>query len=136
MKKIIIFIALLVIMSCQNSNNSTKPNQDNRKAILGRSFSNDDVLSIDVVEIEHPLLGGIVEETKLNNNQKDSFLNDFDKLKAVGLLKCGSKYVIRLIFTSDTLKLQVCGSKVSERFTDYYYELPNGENIISKYGFK
>ena len=136
MKKVIIFFALLVIVSCQNSSKSTIPNQDNRKIILGRSFSNEDVLSIDVVEIEHPLLGGIVGETKLTNNEKESFLNDFDKLKAVGPLKCGSKYVIRLIFASDTLKLQVCGSLVSERFTDYYYELPKGENIISKYGFK
>ena len=101
--------------------------------ILKTKFNDKDVTAIEIVEIEHPMLGGIVSTIQLNDEQKKKFLSDFDKLKNKGIGKCRSNYVIRIILESKTLKLKVCGNSVSNRVGDIYYELPNGKSIIDHY---
>lgn len=108
-------------------------NSNNRKEILGKDFNNSDVLSVEIIEIKHPMLGGIEEKIKISENEKNDFLNDFDNLEKKGIYKCGAKYIIRLNLESDTLRLKVCGTMVANRMNDMYYELDSEENIIDKY---
>lgn len=132
MKIVGLVLILALLISCEYDNSSRK-NISNRKEILGRDFSNSEVISIEVVEIEHPLLGEVIEVKKLTDKQKEKFLTDFDAVKERGLFKCASKYVIRLNFDTDTLRLKVCGTKLASRENDVYYELENKRNIIEEF---
>lgn len=128
----ILFLALA--SSCEGTKSDSKQNRrDKREEILGRSFSDVEVLSIDIVEIEHPMLGGIISTKALNKVEQKKFLEDFDNLEEKGMYKCMSKYVIRLNFEKDTLRLKVCGELISNRNNDLYYELPGSESIIGQY---
>ena len=133
MKYIIFSLILGTLISCRNNLNKKELEFVSRKEILGREFSNSDIRSIEIIEIRHPLLGGIIQIVKLNEKQKVKFLNDFDNLKKKGMFKCGAKYVVRLNMETDTLRLKVCGTKVANRTKDYYYELENGKSIIDEY---
>ena len=124
---------LAILVSCGAKNKRNVDHSANREEILGRYFANSEVLSIDIVEIEHPMFGGIIETIKIPEGKKHNFLNDFDNLSKKGLYKCGAKYVIRLNMESDTLRLKVCGTMVSNRRNDMYYELSNEKSIIEDY---
>ena len=134
MKNIVITIfTLFTLISCGVDKYSTTENQKIRQEILKTKFNDEDVTAIEIVEIEHPMLGGIVSTIHLNDEQKKKFLYDFDKLKNIGICKCKSNYIVRIILESKTLKLKVCGNMVSNREKDIYYELPNGKSIIDQY---
>lgn len=130
----IILLLIVITSSCSSEKKLSKIIAlNNRLEILGRSFSNSEVKSIDIVQIEHSMLGGIIASTTLTDQQKETFLTDFDHLKEKGICKCMSKYVIRLNFEKDTLRLKVCDKIVSNRTNDLYYELENGKSIIEEY---
>ena len=133
MKALGTLLILVILFSCGNENKKSDVHSDNRNEILGRNFSNSDILSIEIIEIEHPMLGGIIETIKIPDNKKDEFLTDFDNLNKKGMYKCGAKYVIRLNTENDTLRLKVCGTMVSNRMNDMYYELENEKSIIEDY---
>ncbi|PCJ65567.1 MAG: hypothetical protein COA58_09155 [Bacteroidetes bacterium] len=126
-------VVLTVLTSCGTQNNGNVSSSDNRKEILGRDFSNSEVRSIDIVEIEHPMLGGIIETTRISENEKEKFLTDFDNLKQKGIYKCAAKYVIRLNMENDTLRLKVCGTIVANRKNDMYYESDSEKSLIEDY---
>jgi len=44
--------------------------------------------------------------------------------------------VIRFNFEKDTLRLKVCGKKISNRYKDLYYKLPNDKDIIREFWSK
>lgn len=133
MKSLIFIFACLVLFSCKKKNVKSESPSINRIEIFKKNFSNSEVLSIDIVEIDHPMLGGIIETIKLSESQKERFLNDLDHLKKKGMLKCGVKYIVRLNMKLDTLRLKVCGTNIANRFNDYYYELENNKSIIDEY---
>ena len=133
MKTIILFLSFGILISCGNNTKKNKPESKNRIEILNGNFSNSEIVSVELIEIEHPMLGGIVNTVKLNSLQKEQFLIDLDNLKKKGMLKCGAKYVVRLNMEKDTLRLKVCGNNIANRKNDYYFELENGKNIIEKY---
>lgn len=128
---IILFTTLLIssgfILSVKNEN------LDLRMKILNMKFRNSDVKSIEIIEIEHPMLGGIVNTIKLNKTQQEKFLSEFDKLQEKGLYKCRTLKIIRINLKSDTLRLKICGNMVSNRNADYYYELSNNRSLIDDY---
>lgn len=131
MNRFIIYFTFSILISCQG--NPLKTTKINRSEILGRDFSNSDVISVELIEIGHPMLGGIIKTIKLNKSQKIKFLTDFDNLKKKGVLKCGPKYVIRLNMKNDTLRLKACGNNIANRVNDFYYESENSKNIIQEY---
>lgn len=133
MKLLFTILTFTILSSCEVKNSENINSHQNRLEILGKDFSNSEVLSIDIVEIEHPMLGGVIETKQIPEDRKVNFLNDFDNLRRKGMYKCGAKYVIRLNMVSDTLRLKVCGSMVSNRMNDVYYELSNEKNIIEEY---
>lgn len=129
-----ILFCTIFLSSCESSKNTSKQNGfDIRKQILGKSFLDSEVLSIDIVQVEHPMLGGIIDSKKLNQTEQKKFLEDFENLKEKGFYKCMSNYVIRLNFERDTLRLKVCGKLISNRESDLYYGLASGESIIEEY---
>ncbi len=133
MRYLIIIFAIGILVSCGKNTQKKESESINRMEILDRNFSNSDIHSIEIIEIEHPMLGGIIQSVKLNEKQKEKFLTDFDNLKKKGILKCGAKYVVRLNMETDTLRLKVCGTNVANRSNDLYYELENGKSIIDDY---
>lgn len=133
MKSIGILLVLIVMLSCKVNKKERIVFHNNRVGILGRDFSNSEVLSIDIVEIEHPMLGGIVETIKVPAGKKDEFLTKFDNLNKKGLYKCRSKYIVRLNMEIDTLRLKVCETLVANRSNDMYYELADGKSLIEDY---
>ena len=132
-KENILILFFLTIVACGKLLHNEKSNSKLRTEILNREFSSTDFQSIEIIEIEHPMLGGIIEKIKLNDSQKERFLNDFDRLEPKGMLKCGAQYIIRLNMKMDTLRLKVCSGMIANRKNDFYYKLENGENIIEKY---
>lgn len=133
MKYLTIIFAIGILVSCGKNTQKKESESINRMEILDRNFSNSDIHSIEIIEIEHPMLGGIIQSVKLNEKQKEKFLTDFDNLKKKGILKCGAKYVVKLNMETDTLRLKVCGTNVANRSNDLYYELGNGKSIIDVY---
>jgi hypothetical protein len=132
-KGIILFLCFGILISCGKNAKKNKPEFENRTEILNGKFSNSEIVSIEIIEIEHPMLGGIVKTVKLNKLQKEKFLSDLDNLKKKGMLKCGAKYVVRLNMEKDTLRLKICENNIASRKKDFYYELENGKNIIEEY---
>ena len=133
MKYLKLIIAFGILISCGNNSKNKESESISRKEVLGREFSNSDIHSIELIEIEHPMIGGIIQTIKLNELQKEKFLTDFDKLKKKGMFKCGANYVVRLNMETDTLRLKVCGTNVANRKKDFYYELESGKSIIEDY---
>lgn len=133
MRLLEIISTLMVLTSCVGENKPNAYKSDNRTEILGRHFSNAEVFSIDILEIDHPMLGGIIEAVRITENKKEKFLADFDNLKKKGIYKCRATYVIRLNTKSDTLKLKVCENMVANRTKDMYYKLAHGKSIIEEY---
>lgn len=133
MRLLEMILTLMVLTSCVGENKSNLHKSDNRKEILGRHFSNDEVLSIDIVEIDHPMLGGVIKVVRIPENKQDKFLADFDNLKKKGIYKCRATYVIRLNTKSDTLKLKVCENMVANRTKDMYYKPAHRKSIIESY---
>lgn len=129
---LIIFV-IGILISCDPKNSNSTENQHIRKEILKREFNNQEVQSIEIVEIEHPTLGGIVNIVNLDKEQKEKFLSDFDGIRQKGIYKCKSTHVIRIYLESDTLRLKVCGNMISSRTSDMYYGLPNEESMIKEY---
>lgn len=130
MKILYFSVLFLSLIACSASEMPGKRTQNNRKEILGRNFSDAEVLSIDILDIEHPMLGGVTDSLTLSTDQKKTFLSRFDQLVEKGMYKCGKIQVIRLNFEKDTLRLKVCGNKISNRTSDLYYELKNGADIL------
>ena len=127
-----IFI-LTILYSCGNSSKKNLAQSILQKDLFDTTFNYSDIKSIDIIEIEHPMLGGIVSSKTLTNNQMNLFIKKLEMLESAGMYKCGSKYVIRLILTGDTLRLKTCGEMISSRNKDIYYCLPDSGKIIGDY---
>jgi len=104
-----------------------------QKDLFDTTLNYSEIKSIDIVEIEHPMLGGIISSTTLTNNQRNKFIKKLEILESAGIYKCASKYIIRLILTNDTLRLKTCGEMISSRHKDLYYCLPDSGKIISDF---
>lgn len=103
-----------------------------RKQLFGKVFFNKDVQSVDVLEISHPMLGGVLDTLKLSPNQQEVLLTKLDQVSYKGLYKCMSRYVIRFNFLEDTLCLKVCGDLIAHRNSDSYFEFLGGEEMMRK----
>jgi len=122
MNKISIILFLLFLNSCSDSSSI-------RKDISGVEFKNSEVKSIIIKEIEHPLLGGVINTKKLNSTEKKTFLNEIDNLEKKGIAKCRSNYIISVLLESDTLKFKYCNGSISQRKNDIYYSIKNNKEF-------
>jgi len=130
MRYIISILITCLLIGC----NSVHKSSDNWKEYLFDTiFIDDDIKSIDFIEIEHPMLGGIIDQKRLSSEEMINFISDIQKIKKHGLRKCMDKYIIRINLDKDTLRLKTCGFYISNRFNDVYYALPKEEDIIKKY---
>ncbi|WP_264554434.1 hypothetical protein [Flavobacterium sp. N1861] len=73
MKNIFLIIPFLILISCKENSEKFEIQSNNRFEIFKKNFSNSEILSIDIVEIDHPMLGGIIETVKLSESQKRDF---------------------------------------------------------------
>ncbi len=101
-----------------------------QKELFDTSFNYSDIRSIEIVEIEHPMLGGIISIQTLDHEQQEILISRFKNLRKDGMYQCYDKHVIRIVLLNDTLRLKVCSNKISNRNKDFYYSLPNKEPII------
>lgn len=129
MKIFLGILAFIFLFSCQNPNK--KINQNIQKDLFGTELDYSEIKSIDIVEIEHPMIGGIISSKTLTEIQKELFIKKLKMLELDGMYKCGSKYVVRLNLSKDTIRLKICGEKISNRHSDIYYCLPNNAKMIS-----
>ena len=131
-----IFYSIFVLTSLYSCGNSTKnvfTQSSIQKDLFDTTFNYSDIKSIDIVEIEHPMLGGIISSQTLTHNQMNLFIKKLETLESAGMYKCASKYVIRLILTKDTLRLKTCGEMISSRNKDVYYCLPDSGKIVGDF---
>jgi hypothetical protein len=126
-------LILTILYSCGNSTKKVFTQSAIQKDLFDTIFNYEDIKSIDIVEIEHPMLGGIISSQTLTPNQINLFIKKLETLKSVGMIKCANKYVIRLILTNDTLRLKTCGEMISGRNKDIYYCLPNSGKIVGDF---
>ena len=127
-----IFI-LTILCSCGDSKRKVINQSDIQRDLFDTTFNYADIKSIDIVEIKHPMLGGIINSQTLTKDQRSVFIQKLEQLEFAGMYKCGSKYVIRIILQNDTLRLKTCGEKISQRNKDLYYCLPDSGKIISDF---
>ena len=127
-----IFI-LTILFACENSTKKVFTQSAIQKDLFDTIFNYADIKSIDIVEIEHPMLGGIISSQTLTHNQMNLFIKKLETLESAGMYKCGSKYVIRLILANDTLRLKTCGEMISSRNKDIYYCLPDSGKIVGDF---
>lgn len=133
MKLFYLICILTLLYACGNSSKKISSQSTIQHSLFDTIFNYSDIQSIDIVEIEHPMLGGIISSQTLTNDQKDQFIKKLEMLERAGLYKCASKYVIRLILANDTLRLKTCGEKISSRYNDMYYCLPDSGKIIGDF---
>src|SRR4029079_8674523 len=98
-----------------------KAQEELQRGLFDTNFNYSDVTAIEIVEIAHPMLGGVISTQILTSAEQRLFIERLKRLKEDGLYKCMDKYVIRVMLSSDTLRLKVCGEKISNRFYDLYY---------------
>jgi hypothetical protein len=123
----------IIFYSCGDSSQKINSQSDIQRNLFDTTFNYSDIKSIDIVEIEHPMLGGVINSQRLTRNQMNLFIKKLEMLESAGMYKCGSKYVIRLILANDTLRLKACGEKISNRNKDFYYCLPDSEKIVGEF---
>ncbi len=133
MKIIYSIFILTIFYSCESTTKKAFNQNATQKDLFDTIFNYSDIKSIDIVEIEHPMLGGIISTKTLTSIQKNQFIKKLEMLESAGMYKCASKYVIRLILTTDTLRLKTCGEMISNRRKDIYYCLPDSGKIISDF---
>lgn len=126
-------LILTILYSCGNSTKKVFTQSAIQKDLFDTIFNYEDIKSIDIVEIEHPMLGGIISSQTLTPNQMNLFIKKLETLKSVGMIKCGNKYIIRLILTNDTLRLKTCGEMISGRNKDIYFCLPDSGKIVGDF---
>jgi len=134
--RILLFILISIILnscSLRHKDSKSTANENWKRQLFDTTFNDSDIKTIDFIEIEHPMLGGIVAQKQLSDDEVKRFILDISKIEKGEILKCGSKYVIRFNFEKDTLRLKVCGSKISNRYKDLYYKLPDDKDIIKEY---
>jgi hypothetical protein len=132
MRKVILLFILTALYSCadwQEKRHISKIQMD----LFDRTFNYSDIKSIDIVEISHPMLGGIISEQTLSEDQKEIFIHRLERLESKGINKCYSKYVIRIIISNDTLRLKTCGEMVSNRNKDLFYAMPYNDVLIDDF---
>lgn len=127
-----IFI-VAILCSCGNSALKVFDRATLQKDLFDTTFNYSDIKSIDIVEIEHPMLGGILSTQTLSTEQRELFIQRLENLERAGIYKCASKYVIRMILIADTLRLKNCGEKISRKDSDFYYCLPDSGRIIGDF---
>lgn len=95
----------------------------------------ENVKTIVIKEIEHPLLGDVTKADTLNTEQKKKLLQLFRNLKKKDILKLKTNYII-VIKNNDNSEviLKTNGSFVSLSNNDYYYKF--SENMIDKINIK
>lgn len=129
-------LACIAIPACagkRNVENGAENAKKLREALYGRDFRNEDVRSIDIVRIEHPMLGGVLGEITLSGERQQAFLADMERVERKGIYKCRAGYVVRVNFVSDTLRLKICDGMIANRQKDLYYVLPDGTDPVKKY---
>ncbi|MES2763735.1 MAG: hypothetical protein V4677_16085 [Bacteroidota bacterium] len=126
--KTLFTICIVMSACCGCTTVNTKQVQSE---LFGKSFNYEDIQSIEIVEIEHPMLGGIVSVQILTPAQQQLFIQRLQNLEKDGPYKCANKNVIRIILANDTLRLKTCGEKISGKTSDWFYSLPGNEPIIS-----
>lgn len=126
--KLYFAILILTVLCCTCTPLKTK---HIKNELFGEQFNYADIKSIEIVEIEHPMLGGIVSSKVLSPAQQQTFIERMQNLEYAGPYKCANKNVIRIILANDTLRLKTCGEKISNKHSDHYYALPGNEPIIS-----
>jgi hypothetical protein len=122
-----IAITLLTLSFCSESQTefSIEP--------LKQTVNSNEVTSIELIEIEHPMLGGILNSNILNGSRTTEFLEDLENMKLDGPYIARTNYVIRINLRKDTLRLKTNGTLIANREKDIYYNLTDKQNIIEKY---
>jgi hypothetical protein len=133
MKTVYSIFILIILASCGNPSEIVVNQNTTQKDLFDTTFNYSDIKSIEIVEIEHPMLGNILSSKTLTQNQMNQFIKKIESIESAGMYKSGSKYVIRLILPNDTLRLKTCGEMISNRNKDFYYSLPNRANIIGDF---
>ncbi len=100
---------------------------------FNRSVSLNEVNSIELVEIEHPMLGGIVNSNALDDSRVKEFLEDLENMRLDGPYIARTTFIIRMNLKNDTLRLKNNGNLIANREKDIYYNLTDNQNIIEKY---
>jgi hypothetical protein len=127
-------ICLLALMSMFVTCSSEEERQEKlRNDLFGRSFKDTEVQSIELIQIDHPMLGGVTAIQKLDKQAQDAILYDISQLKRKGLYICRAKFVIRFNLQQDTLRLKACNTLIANRFKDVYYASDQEINLIEKY---
>lgn len=123
-----LLISIFIATSC---NQTTK--------VIQKSFgiNPNDVASIELIQVKHPYLGGIVNTIKLDSLLIPNFLKDFSDKKAE-ICKFYSCFVIKIHLKNNQRIIYRTNGHDLEKFNDSnalatYYKLNIEENIITKY---
>lgn len=82
--------------------------------------------SIQLIKVEHPLLGGVNNIKSLSSDKFDDFINEINNSKYVGLRKLYTCYVIRIKLKNGEIKRHSTnGTLISSSDKDIYYEIKN-----------
>ena len=105
---IFFFIFLIIICNCQNNTKKNGSKSDKWKiALFDTTFLDTQIKSVEFIEVEDPMLGGIIKQKKLDNNETNTFLLTIRNINYYGIIKCRSNFIIRMNFENDTLRLKV-----------------------------
>jgi|GEM_PF-4640529 hypothetical protein len=128
MRNILTFILFgLCFTACKNNNSK----------IFSKSIDETKIERIELVQVEHPMLGGHIKSTILDTLETKNFLLDFQDRKTE-MVKFYSCYVIKIFYKNGELKSYRTNGHCMEKLKDTTmkggpFTFNSKENLVTKY---
>jgi hypothetical protein len=97
-------------------------------------FSANEVDSIQLMEVEHPLLGGVISSNALQVEKYNDFIAFVDSSNPIGICKVHTCFIVKVKLKNGNItRYRTNGNVISGDKGDYFYRLKNN-SILSFWG--
>jgi hypothetical protein len=97
-------------------------------------FSKEDIAEVELVKVDHPFLGKVLERRSLDTNLVMNFCDDLRYSNAIGLTKVFTCFVIHVKTKDGAISSFRTNGRIFSRVSDdRFYEFDGKENLVSKY---
>ena len=98
------------------------------------TFAQEDLAEVRLLKVEHPFLGGVLEQKPLEASKIASLHRELQWGMTNGPAQLYTCFVIQLkTHSGETLSLRTDGQYFARVRDDYFYKVQGSENLIAKY---
>lgn len=94
----------------------------------------DEVVQVELIRLEHPMLGGVLQRDTLPTGQVAEFVGALNGSQHRGIVKVRTPYLIKLrLFDGSTIELKSTEEIFSLRNGDGYYSFDGGSRLLTRF---